>query len=401
MSGTPLSTREFIALMAVIVATVAFSIDAMLPALGAIAEELTPDAPNRAQLIVPIFVLGIGIGMVFVGPLADAFGRKPVLLVGAVVYIGASLVAWQAPTLEGVLLARFVQGMATAVPRIVAMAVIRDVYRGREMAQILSFVLMVFTLIPVLAPSLGAVLIAGFGWRSLFPAFAIFSALSVAWFAFRQPETLAPTDRRPLRPRAILQGIGEVLSYSVVRRSVAAQCLAFGCLFTLLTTTQPVFDQTFGREAGFPLWFGAVSLVSAGAAYVNSRLVTKVGMRLLIFRSMAALTGFGFVYAGLVQFDLLGPLAFPAYIAFMIAVFSTVAFTIGNLNALAMDPLGQLAGTGASVIGAISTAVSALLGIGAGLLFDGTPFIPAALTAIFASGVLIVMPRPETALHPG
>lgn len=389
-----LSRAEFIPLIAMLVATTAFSIDSMLPAMTTIAGELTPDLPNRAQLIVTIFVLGMGLGTFFVGAVADALGRRPVIIAGAALYMLASLIGYFAPTLETLLAARFVQGIAASIPRVAANAVIRDLYAGRNMASIMSLILVVFTLVPVLAPALGALVINAFGWRSLFISFMIFMGLSATWYFLRQAETLDPEDVRPLRVSTFTRGFVEVLSDRMVALAILAQCFVFGVLFTLLTTTQPVFVDTFNDEAGFPVWFGIVALISASGAYLNARIVGRVGMRNVVFRAMLALGVVSAIYALLVGLAALPQfLAFPAYVGFMIAVFMTISFSIGNLNSLAMEPMGHLAGMAASVILAISTAGGAILGSIPALFYDGTPLAPATLVALYCFGVIAALWR--------
>ena len=387
-----LTRTEFIPLIAMLVAITAFSIDSMLPAMTTIGAELTPDEPNRAHMVVTVFVLGMGLGTFFVGAAADAFGRKPVVLAGAVVYVAASLFGWFAASLETLLLARFVQGLAASVPRIAAHAVIRDLYSGRQMASILSLILVVFTLVPVLAPAIGAVVISAFEWRALFLSFAIFMTIGAAWFLLRQAETLRPHDVRPLSIKAFRDGVVEVLSIRKVALGILAQSFVFGVLFTVLTTTQPVFVETFDEEATFPFWFGFVALISASGAFLNARVVGKVGMRNVVFAAMGFLTSISAIYLCLLMFGFPSGLSeFAVYIVFMIAVFMTISLSIGNLNAFAMEPLGHLAGMAASVIGAISTAVGALLGTVPSLFFDGTPLVPALLVMLYGIGVLLAL----------
>ncbi len=384
-----LSRAEFIPLIAMLVATTAFSIDSMLPAMTTIGTELTPDNPNRAQMIVTIFVLGMGLGTFFVGAAADAFGRRPVLLVGAGLYIAASIIGYFAPTLEALLVVRFVQGIAASVPRVAANAVIRDLYSGRQMASVMSLILVVFTLVPVLAPALGALVIYAFEWRALFLSFAMFMGAGAIWYYLRQAETLDPIDVRPLRLKTFRDGLLEVTTNRSVALTIAAQCFVMGVLFTLLTTTQPVFVQTFDNESGFPFWFGLVALISASGAYINARIVGRVGMRNVVLAAMLILGSLTTLYAVLLVLDALtGAMSFPTYVAFMIAVFMTISFSIGNLNSLAMEPMGHLAGMAASVVMAISTAVGAILGSIPSLLFDGSPLAPAALVALYCFGVV-------------
>lgn len=369
-----LSRTEFIALMAMLFATIAFSIDAMLPALPEIARELTPEAPNRAQLILTSFVLGMGVGTLFTGALSDAFGRRPVIVVGALLYMLAAALAWWGETLELVLAARVLQGLGAAGPRVVALAIIRDLYDGRRMAQLMSFVMLVFTLFPAVAPMLGAGIIALTGWRGIFAAFVGFSLVSVVWLVGRQEETLPPEKRRPLRLRLLREAITEVLTNRHVVLTIAALSLIFGMLFTVLSTTQPVFDETFGRADSFPYWFALIAAIAATGNLLNARIVMVFGMRRVAAGALIAQT---VLSGGMVAYGITEPwggaAAFPVLVAWTASVFFIVGLTIGNLNALAMVPMGHIAGMASSIIGSIATVAAVLIAAPVGLAFDGTP----------------------------
>ena len=388
-----LSRTEFVALMAMLFATIAFSIDAMLPALPDIAAELTPDNPNRAQLILTSFVLGMGVGTMFTGPLSDAFGRKPVIVGGAVLYIVSSALAWAGHSLELVLAARVLQGLGAAGPRVVALAIIRDLYEGRHMAQLMSFVMLVFTLVPALAPAVGAGIIAISSWRAIFLAFVLFSVISVLWLMLRQQETLPEEARRPFRLPVLWAGIVEVLTLRQVLVTTAALSLIFGMLFTVLSTTQPVFDETFARAATFPFWFAVIALIAATGSILNARIVMVFGMRRV---AAGALLGQMILSAGMVAFGLLegwsAPLAFPIFVGWTASVFFIVGLTIGNLNALAMVPLGHIAGMAASIIGSVSTVLAVVVAVPLGLAFDGTP-LPGALGVLVCAFVAFLLVR--------
>ena len=374
-----LSSAEFIALMGMTFATVAFSIDAMLPAMAEIAAELTPDAPNSAQLIITSFVLGMGIGTLFTGPLSDTFGRKPIILGGAVVYIIGAALAWAATSLELVLLARVVQGLGAAGPRIAALAIVRDLYSGRQMARVMSFVMMVFSLVPAIAPMIGAGIILLAGWRGIFLAFILFSLVSVAWLGLRQPETLALKNRRPFRLGTIAEGTREILRNRQVVLVIAVLSLTFGILFATISTTQLVFDQTFDRAASFPYWFGAIALVSALGSLLNARIVVQVGMRQVVrltFFSQIAFAGAFALLTVLGAFN--DTVMFYLYVIWVLSIFTFAGLTIGNLNALGMEPLGHLAGLGASIIGSLATVAAVVLAVIIGLSFNGTA-LPIAL----------------------
>lgn len=387
-----LSRPEFVAMIAMLFATIAFSIDAMLPALPEIAGALTPEAPNRAQLIVTAFVLGMGAGTFVTGPLSDAFGRKPVILGGAALYVLGAALAWAAPSLEALLAGRLIQGLGAAAPRVVAIAIVRDLYAGRGMAKIMSFVMTVFTLVPAAAPLLGSLIMAAVGWRGIFGAFALFSVATAAWLTVRQPETLPPSARRPLRLGRLASAAREVFSHRVVVVTTAAQSLAFGALFAVISTIQPVFDQTFGRAASFPLWFAAIALVSASASLLNAALVERLGMRRIARASLGAQAAASGAAALLLGTGALsGEAAFAAYVLWCGSVFFTAGLVMGNLNALAMEPMGHIAGMAASVIGAVSTVAAVLIAAPMGLAFDGTPLpIVLGVAAAAALAALLV-----------
>lgn len=386
-----LSQIEFVALMAMMVSTIAFSIDAMLPALPEIGTELSPGFENRAQLILTTFVLGMGLGTLVTGMLSDRYGRKPVLMIGAVVYVLASAVAWAAHSLELMLAARLVQGLGAAGPRIVTLAIIRDLYAGRGMAKIMSFIMMVFTLVPALAPLMGAFLIAHSGWRAIFVAFVVFMGLACLWMALRLPETLPAEDRRPMRVSALKQALTELAMHPTVRLSIIVQTLCFGILFSMLSSVQQIYDITFGRGAEFPFWFGIVAVLAGTGSLLNAALVGRMGMRFLVTMTLAVQVGLSGVMVFLSMVDLPSNLGFFAFVVWQISVFFQAGMTLGNLNALAMEPMGHIAGTAASVIGAVSTVFSVALAIPLGLMFDGTTLPLSLGICVMALASLLVM----------
>lgn len=392
-----LSRPEFIALIAMLFAMIAFSIDAMLPAIPEIAQALTPDNPNRAQLIVTSFVFGMGAGTLFAGPLSDSLGRKPVIVGGAVLYCIGALLAYQAPTLETLLAARVLQGLGAAGPRVVSLALVRDLYKGREMAQIVSFAMMIFTLVPAVAPLLGSGIIAAFGWHAIFLAFLVFAAFSTGWLMLRQPETLPPPARRPLQAGPLMQALREVLTNRVVVIAIAVQTLCFACLFGTISSTQQIFDVTFDRADSFPFWFAFIALMSGSASMINAALVIRVGMRALITWSLHSQIALSLAFVLLFSFAQLPDEAiFACYVLWMISVFMLAGLTLGNLNALALEPLGHIAGMAASVSGALATVLAVGIAAPLGLAFDGTP-VPLAMgvcvLATLASLLMAIMPK--------
>ena len=392
-----LSQPEFIALIAMLFATIAFSIDAMLPALPQIAAELTPADPNRAQLILTSFVLGMGLGTFLAGPISDALGRKPVIVLGAGLYMVGALLAWAAPTLETVLAARLLQGLGAAGPRVVSLAMVRDLYSGRHMARIMSFAMMIFTLVPALAPLAGQGIIALIGWRGIFLAFLVFAVVATSWLSLRQPETLAKTARRPLHPAVLLRAVAEVLTNRQVVMAMVVQTLIFACLFGTISSTQQIFDVHFGRGAEFPLWFALIALCSGSAPLINAALVVRLGMRFLVSVTLAVEALLTALYAlTLIAGGLPEGLAFALFVIWAISVFMMAGLVLGNLNALAMEPMGHIAGMAASVTGSLATVASVMIAAPLGLAFDGTPRpLVIGVTALAAAGFVLMrwMPR--------
>lgn len=392
-----LSQVEFIALIAMLFANIAFSIDSMMPALPAIARDLALADPNTAQLVLTSFVLGMGIGTLFVGPLSDSFGRKPVILVGTALFIMAAMAAYFAPTIESMLAARVVQGLGAAAPRIVTLAVVRDLYKGREMARVVSFAMMIFTLVPAVAPLIGSGIIALLGWREIFLSFVVFILIAVIWFILRQPETLPPAARKPMQLRPLKQAFTEVMRNRVVLTSVAVQTLVFACLFGTISSTQQVFDTSFGRGDSFPLWFALIAVLSGSASFLNAAVVVRLGMRLLVTWTLAAVAVVSVVFWGLSISGLLGQQAlFAAYVIWNISIFMMAGMTLGNLNAMALEPMGHIAGMAASVTGAISTILGVAIAAQIGLSFDGTPTpLALAVVVLTAAGYILMKSLPK------
>ncbi|MFO1140162.1 MAG: MFS transporter [Paracoccus sp. (in: a-proteobacteria)] len=369
-------------MLALIFAVVAFSIDSMLPALPQIAAELSPRNVNRAQLVLTAFVGGMGLGLLLAGPLSDALGRKPVIIAGFSIYALAAIAAVFADSLELLLAARVVQGLGAAAPRIVSLALVRDLYQGREMARITSFAMMIFILVPAVAPSIGAVIIHFVGWRGVFGAFVVLAAVGSLWLGLRQAETLPPASRRPLTPRSFAASAREVLSNRQVQLITVVITLGFGQMFALLSSAQQLFVETYRTGDNFPLWFAAMALLSGTGTALNARYVMRLGMRRIVasaYRMQVVVSG---VMAVLVFCDLLPEaLRFPAFFLWAVSVFFMAGVTFGNLNAMALQSMGHVAGMAASVVAAVSTIGAVLIAAPVGLAYDGTarPIIIATL----------------------
>jgi DHA1 family bicyclomycin/chloramphenicol resistance-like MFS transporter len=395
MRSRPLPFVEFVALLALLFATVAFSIDAMLPVLTTIGTDLAPQDPGQAQLVVTVFVFGLGLGTLLVGPVSDAVGRKRVILAGIVLYMLAAVVAALSDSLWVLLGARMVQGLGAAAPRVVAGAMVRDLYTGRQMARVMSLAMTLFVLVPAIAPLIGAGISGLFGWRAIFWSFLVFGAISGGWLWLRQPETLAAEVRRPLRLSLLWEGLREILGNARTRLLLLALSLSFSAMFAFLATSPLIFDLRYGRGDSFPLWFAAIALVAGGASLINARLVVRLGMHrligaALILQILAAL-------ATLLLGDTLPPnLDFALFVLFMTVQFATVALLFGNLNAMALERLGHMAGLGASIMGGVSTMVAAVIATPVARAFDGTLVPLAGGCLALAAGALWSMSRIKT-----
>ena len=368
-----ITTAEFVAIMAMMVATVAISIDGILPALTLIADELTPDAPNRAQLVLSVFIVGMAIGTFVMGPLSDSFGRKRVIYYGAALYITCALICALTQSFEVLLFARMMQGIGASAPRVVSQALVRDYYQGREMARISSLIMIVFSIVPAIAPLLGSFVMLAFQWQAIFGMFIVFVALSTVWMGLRVDETVGPDNRMAFRLRPINSAIKEVLTHPMIVIAIFGLIFAYCVLFVAIFLVQPVFEQVFDRGESFPYWFALVAVLSASASYVNARLVRRLGMRKLIdaaFRTQTILSSMMLVLwmLGALQ----GTIGFAIFMLWVFSLFFMAGMTIGNLTALAMEPVGHIAGTAASVISALATIGSVVFAGIVGQFYDGT-----------------------------
>ena len=378
----PLGLTEFVILLAMMISIVALSIDMMLPALSVIAGDLgAPDA-NDAQLIVGALFLGFAVGQALAGPLSDSFGRKPVIYAGYAVFVLGCLISLTATSWTVMLAGRVLQGLGAAAPRIVTMALVRDGYQGRAMARIMSIVMAIFILVPTIAPAAGQLVIHFSGWRATFLVLIALALAACTWFALRQPETLPRAQRRTFSPRALGLGVAEIARSRTAMGNTVALGLIFGAFMAYLGTAQQIYEVIYDAGAFFALYFAMAALAIGGAALANSLLVMRLGMRLL---SRFALIGLIVLAGGFavpaVLWGGVPPLA--VFIAWLIGCFFCVGLLFGNLNSMAMEPLGHIAGLGAALIGSLSNIIALPIAYVIGQQFDGT-----VLPLVFGFGVV-------------
>jgi DHA1 family bicyclomycin/chloramphenicol resistance-like MFS transporter len=272
------------------------------------------------------------------------------------------------------LVTRVTMGIGASTARVVAMAIVRDQTSGREMARLISLIMMVFALVPAIAPSIGAVIVGFTGWRGLFAAFAVFSISTSLWFLIRQPETL--TNKRALAFAPLMAALEEMVSLSVVRRSIMIQTLIYAGLFAALSSTQQVFADVYGQVSQFPYWFALIAVLAASASFLNSKIVVKLGMQRVISTALLGQIAISAVMIAIWLWS--SENSFGIYVIWTTSVFFVAGLTLGNLNALAMEPLGHIAGFAASLLQGTATVGSALIAAPIGLAFDGTP-LPVAI----------------------
>lgn len=383
-------TGEFIAMMALMTSLVAMSIDLMLPALADIGADLGSPHENTNQLVVTMVFLGLAIGQLLYGPLSDSIGRKPAIYLGYAMFGVGSLLAIFAINFPMMLIGRLLQGLGVAGPRGVSMALIRDRFVGRAMARVMSFIMVVFIVVPIIAPAIGQAILFVAAWRIIFVILLVLGIVSLIWFALRQPETLPSERRVPLSVRRMIGALREVLAnattlgYTLMAGAVSAILQAY------LNSSQQIFQQQYGLGALFPLFFAINALAIGLASFVNGRLVMRYGMRPLVRVALFALCSIALLFVGIALLTAGQP---PLWMlmAYLIPCFFCLGILFGNMNALAMEPLGHIAGVGSAVVGSLSTFVAIPLGAVIGQAYNGTVTPLAVGFAVLALSALLLM----------
>ncbi len=380
--------RAFVTLIALLMAVNALAIDAMLPALPAIGHALGVASDNDRQWVVTAYLLGFGVAQLAYGPISDRYGRKPVLLFGLAVFVLASVVAAFATSFEALLAARIVQGVGAAVSRVLTISIVRDCYSGRRMARVMSLTFIVFLTIPIVAPSIGQLILLVAPWPWIFGIFAIFGGVMALWAALLLPETLHSDDRLPLSLTAIAGAIRITLTQRMAVGYMLASAIAIGGLFGFITSAQQVFVDVFDQEDLFPALFALVAVFMGASSYLNASIVERLGTRRV---SHTALIGY-ILFAGanaIVAWT--GHETIVSFIALHAAMMFCFGLVGSNFGAMAMEPLGHVAGTASSVQGFVTTISGALIGFAIGQSFDGT-VVPLTLGfSLCGIGALIVV----------
>lgn len=359
----------------------ALAIDIMLPALPQIGASFNLTDDNDRQLVVVCYVALFGISQLVYGPLADAFGRRSVLIYALGIYIAGSILCVFAPNFELFLAARALQGVGAAATRVIATAVVRDVTEGRRMAQVMSMAMTVFMIVPIVAPSLGQLILFVAPWRWIFGALLIYALIVLAWALLRLPETLAPENRRPFNPPAIIGAYAMVLRERQTVGYMIATTFVTACLFGYITSSEQLFVDVYNLGPAFPLAFASIAIAISFGTFMNSRLVVRHGMRRL---SHIMIIGFTLGALALALIAQLGLATFPVFTAMLALTFAMFGLIASNFNALAMEPVGRVAGSASAIYGAVTATGGAIIGAIIGRAFDGT-IVPFAI-GLAASG---------------
>ncbi len=364
-----LARTEFVILMALLTSIIALAIDGMLPAFPKIAEDLNVQSPNDLSLIIAILFFGYGIGQLVFGPISDVIGRKQPIYYGVAIFCVGAVLSGFAPNFEIFLVGRFLQGFGGAAPRIISLALVRDEYSGNAMAKITSLIMTIFILVPAIAPTMGQAVLFFASWRAIFIVLFAVGVLTWTWFGIRQHETLPKASRSKLSLAQLKYGVKETFSQPTTVACIAVSGLLFGIFVAYLGAVQEIFTSIFHVGESFPMYFGILALAIGASSFFNSRLVMIFGMHRLIFFAficMAVLSNIFSIYLTQLQ---LGVPPLWLFMSYMILTFLSVGFLFGNLNALAMQPLGHIAGMASALLGSIQTLISVVIGVLLGRYF--------------------------------
>ncbi|AWX43303.1 Vitamin B6 transporter bsu1 [Flagellimonas maritima] len=390
---------EFIALMAALMSIVALSIDALLPAIPNIGEAINSTDPTDNQMLITMIFLGLGVGQLFFGPLSDCYGRKPVVYLGMLVFGVASFICIAAPNLEWMVFGRILQGIGLSTARTIAIAIIRDTYKGDYMARVMSFVTAFFILVPIVAPAIGKVILDAFNWQAIFYMQLVFTFIVGIWFWKRQPETLHPEYKIPITSHMFTDGLKEFLRYRETVAFTFVSGLITGAFLVYLSASQHIFEDMYGLKDTFPYIFAGLSVSIGLSTFSNGTLVIRFGMRKLSFMALIAFCIVAILFVVLF-WSSANPNIF-ILVAFLFLQFFCLGFMWGNFRSIAMEPIGHIAGIGAAINGFVSTVISVPIASFIGNFVDDKVlplFVGLAICGLASLAIFLMVKKPRPLL---
>lgn len=374
--------------MAALMSVTALAIDALLPALDIIGIDLGVVLQADNQLLITMIFLGLGLGPLLFGPLSDAIGRKPSVYMGFSVFLLASFVCVHATSLEMMIVGRILQGIGLSAPRTICIAIIRDLYQGDYMARVMSFVTIVFLLIPIVAPAMGKFVLDSYTWQAIFYVQAAISVVVTIWFWLRQKETLAVNNRIPFQFHRLIKGTKETLSYKRTIGFTLISGFIVGSFLVYLSASQQIFQEQYGLKQEFPYIFAGLAIAIGIAIFLNGSFVVKYGMEKLVTLSLIGYFTVSTLYI-VIFYNTPTPHIYYLF-GFFSLQFFFIGFLFGNIRALAMEPVGHIAGIAAAITGFISTMmavpISTLIG-----RFVATSTLPLFVGFACCSGISIII----------
>tara|TARA_B100000809_G_scaffold1979_1_gene2286 strand:+ start:295 stop:1500 length:1206 start_codon:yes stop_codon:yes gene_type:complete len=347
------SEFEFIVIMAALMSLVSLAIDALLPAMTNIGATIGITDTTNNQLLITMIFLGLGFGQLISGPLSDSYGRKPIIYIGFIVFAFASLICVFSTSLEMMIVGRIIQGIGLSAPRTISIAMIRDRFSGNYMAKVMSFVVAIFILVPVVAPALGKIMLDLYGWQSIFYSQLLFGLAVMLWLWKRQPETLKKENKRAFKLSLLISGLKEFIKHkNAVIFTFFSGCIT-GSFMVYLSASQIIFEQQYNLKDEFPFIFAGIALFIGIATFLNGTFVVRLGMFKLVSIFTIIFTLIPFVYIFLYSGET-NPSIY-VLVTFFGLQFFAIAFLFGNTRALAMEPIGHIAGIGAAINGFVST----------------------------------------------
>ncbi len=379
---------RFVALMATLMSFIALTIDAMLPALGQIGQDLVVEHANEVQMVVTAVFLGMGVGMIFFGSLSDSYGRKPAIFGGMSIFIVGCLLSIFSQTMDAMLIGRFLQGIGAAACRVVTLSMIRDRFEGEAMAKVMSFIMILFILVPVLAPSVGQLILWCASWRMIFVFILVLSLVGVIWLVFEE-ETLVKEKRLPFKLTTIANGIKETCRNKIAVSYTIVSGLVFGALVGYLNSSQQMLQEQYALGDKFAIVFGGIALAIGVSSYANARWVEKYGMVHLCIKALKVLVAATLLFLP-VTLIYSGHPPLALLITYFVMSFFCFGLLFGNCNALAVQPLGHIAGVANAVISSLSTLLSVMLGGAIGYAYNGT-VIPTVVGFLLLGAVSLII----------